>query len=336
MTSLNLLRALRTGLLITSLSACEDSGTPLPTSVSAPSAVPSAPTTESDTSTPMTRETVIDSPLIPESSGLARSQRDAKVLWTHNDSGGNAEGFAIDTNGKLLGTLSLAGGNTGGTPITVQALDWEDMASFTRNGQPFLVFADIGDNGAFRPNITLYVVAEPDLTGVATPFAMTVTPTQVISANYPDGPRDAEGLAVDGDANTFYIVSKRDAQPMLYSGALGATAAAPAGAVVMTNLGQINIPRAATDAESPERINWTTAFDFNQTLDEALVLTLTRAYRYPRALGESWFAAMSRAPMLVQTPQYSQSEAISYGLDSQSFFITSENAPFPLAEVPLR
>lgn len=279
------------------------------------------------------RETVIGSTLITESSGLARSQRDAKVFWTHNDSGGNAEGFALDTDGQFLGTLALVGGNTGGTPITALNLDWEDMTSFSRDGQPFLLFADIGDNDAFRPNLTLYVVAEPDLSGVATPFTMTVTPTQVISIDYPDGPRDAESIAVDGSTNTFYLLSKRDAQPMLYSGSLGT---APLGAVVMSNLGAINIPRAPAGTASPERINWTTAMDFNQSLDEALVLTLTRAYRYRRSADESWFTAMSRAPQAVEIPQYRQSEALSYALDGASFLMTSENAPFPLAEIPLR
>lgn len=282
------------------------------------------------------RETAIQSDLIPESSGLARSQRDPKVLWTHNDSGGNAEGFALDTDGRLLGTLTLVDGSTGGTPVTALALDWEDMASFTRGGVPYLVFADIGDNNAFRPNLTLYVVEEPDLAGLATPFAMTVTPAQVISASYPDGPRDAESLAVDGDTNTFYILSKRDTRPMLYSGALGATADAPLGAVVMTNHGAIEIPRAPAGATNPEAINWTTSMDFSQSLDAALVLTLTRAYRYRRVAGESWFSAFSRAPEAIDIPQYSQSEAISFALDGRHFFMTSENEPYPLAEVPLR
>jgi hypothetical protein len=278
---------------------------------------------------------VIQSDLIPESSGLARSQRDPKVLWTHNDSGGNAEGFALDTDGKLLGTLALVGGNTGGTPITALALDWEDMASFTRDGKPYLVFADIGDNNAFRPNLTLYVVEEPDLSGVATPFSMTVTPVQVISASYPDGPRDAESLAVDGSTNTFYILSKRDAEPALYSGALGVTPTAPVGAVVMSKLGAIDIPRAAAGTPNADSFNFTTAMDFSQQLDAVLVLTYTGAYRYSRSADESWFTAMSRAPEVLVTPQYSQSEAITFALDGQSFFMTSENAPYPLAEISL-
>jgi hypothetical protein len=278
---------------------------------------------------------VIEGDRITESSGLARSQRSARVLWTHNDSGGNAEGFAITPEGRVLGSLTLQGGAANGLPASPLAVDWEDMASFTRDGRPYLVFGDIGDNFAARPTLTLYVVDEPDISALTPPFALTVSPVQVISASYPDGPRDAESLAVDGATNTFYVLSKRDAEPMLYSGALGATATAPTGAVVMTRLGAINIPRAPAGAPSPESINWTTAMDFSQASDAVLVLTLTRAYRYPRATGESWFAAMSRAPQAVEIPQYSQSEALTFALDGRSFLMTSENAPFPLAEIPL-
>lgn len=313
--------------------ACGDSGalgtaaptTPVPVPTPAPAPTPA----------PKPRETVIQSDLVTESSGLARSQRDPKVLWTHNDSGGNAEGFALDTDGKLLGTLTLQGGMTAGAPASALAIDWEDMASFTRDGQPFLLFADIGDNSAVRPFLTFYVVAEPDIAALAKPFAITVTPTQVITASYPDGPRDAESVAVDGTTNTVYVLSKRDAQPMLYSGALGESVTAPTGAVVLTNLGPIRIPRAPAGTANPESINWTTSMDFSQALDQALVLTLTKAYRYPRKAGESWFAAMSRAPEAIVTPQYSQSEALTFALDGRSFFMSSENAPYPLAEIPL-
>lgn len=318
-------------LIAATLVACGESPRPgaapvVVTPSPAPAPAPSMPPA------PAVRETVLKSDRIGESSGLARSQRDANVLWTHNDSGGNAEGFAIDTEGNLLGTLALQGGNTGGTPITALAIDWEDMASFTRDGQPYLLFADIGDNNAVRPNLTLYVVAEPDLAALPKPFALTVTPVQVISASYPDGPRDAEGLAVNGEANLFYLLSKRDAQPALYSGSLGI---APLGAVVMSRLGAINIPRAAAGAPNADSFNFTTAMDFNPALDAALVLTYTDAYRYPRRASESWFEAFSRAPERIVVPQYSQSEALTFASNGARLFMTSENAPFPLAEVPL-
>lgn len=271
-----------------------------------------------------TRETVIASETITESSGLARSQLDPNLLWTHNDSGGNAEGYALDTEGRFLGTLSVSGAANA---------DWEDMASFTRNGQAYLVFADIGDNFAARPQLTLYVVEEPDVRGQAQAFSLSAMPVQVISASYPDGPRDSEGIAVDGAEGAFYLISKRDAQPALYRGALPLGSAPQA--LVMERLGAINIPRAAAGVENPESINWVTAFDFSQTADAALVLTLTRAYHYPRAAGETWFAALSRPPQAVDIPRYSQTEALSFALGGESFFITSENAPYPLAEIPL-
>ena len=58
---------------------------------------------------PMLVEHRIDSELINESSGLARSQRRGDVLWTLNDSGGATELYALSTEGRLLATLRIQG-----------------------------------------------------------------------------------------------------------------------------------------------------------------------------------------------------------------------------------
>jgi hypothetical protein len=251
----------------------------------------------------------------------------------------------VDLDGRFQGTLALIGGDTGGTPVTAQNLDWEDMASVTLDGKPYLVFADIGDNNAFRPNLTLYVVEEPDVSALARPFTVSVTPAWTLTLSYPDGPRDCEGLALDAATGSLFLISKRDAQPMLYSASLrppvqlpsmpGVPAVPLASAVPLQNLGAINIPRAAAGAPNPESINWVTSFDINQTQTEALVLTLSKVYRYRRRGSESWFAALSRAPEAIAIPQYSQTEAISYSSSGRSFFITSENLPAPLTEILL-
>ena len=41
---------------------------------------------------------------LDETSGLAASRQNDAVLWTHNDSGDMARVFALDTQGRLLGT----------------------------------------------------------------------------------------------------------------------------------------------------------------------------------------------------------------------------------------
>ncbi len=67
-----------------------------------------------------TRVGTIEHEAINESSGLARSERHPHVLWTHNDSGGQARLFAVDTrNASHRGVVRLE--RTG-------AVDWEDAA----------------------------------------------------------------------------------------------------------------------------------------------------------------------------------------------------------------
>jgi hypothetical protein len=56
---------------------------------------------------------------IDESSGMVRPRRHPGVFWTHNDSGGTPELFAVDRAGRLLGRVRLPG---------VRNRDWEDLA----------------------------------------------------------------------------------------------------------------------------------------------------------------------------------------------------------------
>lgn len=277
---------------------------------------------------PVLVEHRIDSELINESSGLARSQRRGDVLWTLNDSGGATELYALSTEGRLLATLRIQG-----VPAN---LDWEDLTSFRRGDAPFLLIGDIGDNNAFRPFVTLYLVAEPEFEPGATPQTLSVTPTTVYTLMYPDGPRDAESLAVDGGENAGYILSKRDAQPALYRFPLDSTlpAAAPA---VMEKLGAIHIPRAPDGYAGPGNVdsfNWTTAMDFADDGRRAYVGSLVNGYFYDRADGESWFQAFSKPPRSFDLPDYPQIEAGTFALGSRdTVYITSEQLPAPLAQL---
>lgn len=263
----------------------------------------------------------IDNSLISESSGLARSQRSADLLWTHNDSGGQASAYAISTTGRYLGALRLTGALN---------LDWEDMASFTEAGQPSLLLADIGDNGAFRPFVTLYVVDEPDAAALSASQDLSALPRRTLTVLYPDGPRDAEAVAVDGSEGFIYLLSKRDAVPRLYRVPL-----APLLPVqVAEALGEIAIPRAAAGAADPERFNWVTSMDFSDDAREIAVLTQDRVYVYRRAGSETIAAALQRGPAeTLPVPGFSQAEAVSFARDG-SLYLSSENLPAPLAHLP--
>src|SRR5262245_14822208 len=89
---------------------------------------------------------------LAEASGVQSSRNNANVLWTHNDSGHPAQVFAIDTQGRLLGTYTTPG-NT----------DTEDIAMGPGpvTNVIYLYLGDIGDNSAARANIKVYQMPEP-------------------------------------------------------------------------------------------------------------------------------------------------------------------------------
>lgn len=129
---------------------------------------------------------------VRESSGLALSRVREGVLWTHNDAGNGSRIMALNPDGELLQTVSVA---------QAEAHDWEDIAASSCEAGDCLYIGDIGDNDAERETITIYRIPEP--AGGATRSE----PATALSARFPDGAKDAEGLIVL-DSGEMYIVTK--------------------------------------------------------------------------------------------------------------------------------
>ena len=144
----------------------------------------------------------LEDPRILESSGLALSRRHPAVLWTHNDSGGEPELYAVAAEGRTLATLTLAG---------VEARDWEALAAGRDDrGRPALLVGDIGDNQDLWPEVAVYQVTEPARLRDAT------VPAVHYRLRYADGPRNAEALLVDPRSNRLYVATKDSGGGALY------------------------------------------------------------------------------------------------------------------------
>jgi hypothetical protein len=129
----------------------------------------------------------VTDPAANELSGLVRGR--SGVLWTHDDSGGAPELFALAADGRVLGRPRVTG---------AEAIDWEDIAAAGAS----LYIGDIGDNGTERPTIDVYRVPEP------APGATATAPAVRLRLRYPDGPHDAEALLVDPLRGDLVIVTK--------------------------------------------------------------------------------------------------------------------------------
>jgi hypothetical protein len=149
--------------------------------------------------------------LLRESSGVAVSRHQPGVLWTHNDSGDDARLYATNLAGDDLGTFRVLG---------AEALDWEDIATGpcppTIDAGFCLYVADIGDNLETRDHVTIYVLPEPEA-GQATDSTTQVEGAGILRLRYPDGPRDAEALAVTPHGDLLIISKGRTSPVLVYS-----------------------------------------------------------------------------------------------------------------------
>lgn len=249
---------------------------------------------------------------IKESSGLAASRRHAGVFWTHNDSGDSARLFAIDAEGRTRATLAVEG---------AQAVDWEDLCAFTWRERAWLLVADTGDNDRKREHVVLYLIEEPaDL-----PVTGSLRVAARVEVRYEDGPHDCESVAVDETSGTVLLVTKQrlSGRPGLYTFPLPEDLARPA-PVFARKAAELNLPPL------------TTAMDVAPDGRLAVVLTYGDAYAFPRRAGEGWVEAFGRAPVVVKLPPRRQGEALCFGHDGRSLWLTSEKRPTPLIELPRR
>lgn len=128
-----------------------------------------------------------------EASGLVASRGRPGVLWSHNDSGGEARLFAFDQAGASLGRVAVEG---------VDFDDWEDLSVGPWEGSQGLFIGDIGDNGGTREDIVVWALPEP----VQGQEQATATGLRL---RYPDGAHDAEALLIDPLSGDLYVVSKQ-------------------------------------------------------------------------------------------------------------------------------
>jgi hypothetical protein len=271
---------------------------------------------------------ILDNRSLSEASGLTRSSKRADLVWMHNDSGDTARLYAVGTNGQHLGVLTITGG--------VSAIDWEDIASFSKNGKDYLLIGDVGDNNAIRSNITFYVIEEPDTLTRAIPFSINVKPAWRINATYPDGARDCEAVAVDQIREEIILLSKRDTPPRLYSLPLSKSS----GLVTASFVGAVSsIPApTANDLDEPygKNRNRPTGLDISLDGSRIGVLTYKDSYLFTKDGNASWLETLNSRPKIIDIPQLKQAEAGGFSLNGNSWIVGSEQLPAVLVKTNLQ
>lgn len=254
---------------------------------------------------------------IDEASGLARSQRNPDVLWVINDDG-PAVLHAIDTTGGMLGRVKVS---------DTSNRDWEDLASFTLDGVPYLLLADTGDNDAKRKDVRFYVIEEPD------PETKKVDYAWRVDFSYPGGPRDAEAIAVDVENERVLILSKREIPARLYAVPLRPDSKKRQTAQRLGAVGSLPQPsrRDVEFAPKTDVRHWQpTSMDISENGMRAAVLTYGGVYLYQRRPDQSWLEAMHGPPLVVSRSGNRQAEAITFDMSGGALYITLEQRNAPL------
>lgn len=275
---------------------------------------------------PFTVLGTITDPGIDESSGLAASRRNPGLLWTHNDSGDEPLVYCLDLKGAPCGVWRVTGAD---------AWDWEDMAAGPgpRAGEPYLYLGDIGDNLDQRSEIIVYRIPEPAVAAggatVPTKAAPAASaPAEALKLRFPDGPHNAEALAVHPTTGDVYVISKDAQAARVYKAA--APLEASSRATTMTQVGTIRLGAGTRGLEQ------VTGADISPDGHRVALSTYAQGYELEAPAGGPFDDVWSQPPAPVVLGPRLQGEAIAYRLDGNALLTTSEIAPSPLQQVERR
>lgn len=255
---------------------------------------------------------VLACPALDESSGLAVSRRRPGLFWSHNDSDADARLYLFDRQGRDLGSCALK---------DIRSFDWEDMASFVWTGKPYLLLADTGNNNLAAAVHILHLLEEPPVDAQRGVLVDEVPVAETVFFSFEDDFRNCEAVAIDPTDRTVLLVSK-ESGPQCHAYVLAWPQKPTRKAQVARRAATLHMRQA-------------TGMDVSPDGRRAIVVTYNNAFEFVRQPEETWFRALSRPPREIPMPGRAQGEAICYGNDGMTLYLTSERRPTPLWEVPV-
>lgn len=261
----------------------------------------------------------IESKDVIESSGLATSLCQPDVLWTHNDAGDDAYIFALNIQGKHLGTWRVA---------NARNVDWEDMAAYKDpSGTCYLYLGDIGNNDLDRREMRVYRVKEPTIppdgarSSKKSPLA--TEPAQVTTFRYSDRPHNAETLLTHPQTGEIYVLTKRTDGPSLVfkiQPAFGSNET-----VIGQRVGEVSLPSVPNGQLTGGVI----------AQDGKLVVVCDYSAGYELSLGDgtNFDDVWKQKPLQIDLGDRKQGEAVTFSVDGNSILATSERKNAPIFEI---
>ncbi|MHA7834906.1 MAG: hypothetical protein ACX94A_10550 [Algiphilus sp.] len=271
---------------------------------------------------------ILNDPELKEISGLAPAA--TGDFWGHNDHGNRARLFRLGRAGQALGRVVVKGSSN---------LDWEDIGRMPTPTGGCLLVGDIGDNLARRDSVHIEFIPEPGAE------AREARVSGHLVFRYPDGPRDAEGIAYDQRDRQIYVLSKRETPPALYRlpappDCSGMATAEDADPVLAKLVGEVELPPPpmSTFFEGSRRalgFNLPTGLDITPDGQRMAVLSYGAIFVYDRAPGERWEEALRRYPGRRVLPTMEQAESIILSSDGSLAVVASEGRQGQMVHITL-
>ncbi|MDQ3396867.1 MAG: hypothetical protein M3511_03705 [Deinococcota bacterium] len=263
----------------------------------------------------------LDTAKLPEASGVATSRTFPGRLYHVNDSG----------DGPFFYMTDLHGGNT--ETVRIEGFDAKDADVEALGIGPCrvgscLFIGDIGDNHSTRESVRVLVVEEKRDYGGA------VRPLQALTLIYPDGPHDAEGMAVHPNGD-LYIVTKerlpelRVSPVKLFRLERDGWEGGGDEAHTLSLVSEIDFRRLITSPLDVLSLV-PTALDIAPDGSRVLILTYGNAYEFYTDLATSSIGATAELKAgydyaTITLRRLPQQESISYLPDGRSFIYTTES-----------
>ena len=251
--------------------------------------------------------------IIDEASGVEASGRHPGRFYHVDDS--SATIHLTDSTGGSAQVVRVSGG---------RGVDVEDLALGPCPEGSCLIIADIGDNRGERNILELIVVAELDI------YPPLVEPSNRVRFRYPDGPNNAEALAVHPNGDIFVVSRKlfpaaNETHARLYR--LPAAEWHPRRAEVRTLIRVVDLDFRPLADVLPGRL--VTGMDISRDGLRMLLLTYEDAFEF-RIDPEDPKLGISEDPSAgpdytrIELVRLRQQEGIAYTADSKGFIYTTE------------
>jgi len=242
-----------------------------------------------------------------EISGMAESLQFKDIIYIHEDKPGKNLIYITNKKGEDLGRIVIDGESPS---------DWEDM---TIGPGPlaynhYIYVADIGDNNALNPYVTIYRFVEPTMSGLSSSTEIHIKEFDKIRVSYSKGSTNAETILLDPLTRDLYILTKENSKTHLY---------------------QIPYPQSTT-AIIPSKPLALLGFDYltsggiSTDGQEILLRNKSQIWYWKRAANETILNTLSRKPFdAPYAANEHQGEAITFKADRTGFMTISETKGYP-------